>query len=98
LRCGVLADGAANKRKNPDPACRREFHAGAAAGVRSNILDITTLSRIPLIREFPDPARVNSAADSGPSAFSSGSPQGQECARARYAGERLGRCVAPGVR
>src|ERR1035437_2758242 len=39
--------------KNPGPACSREFYAGAAAGVRSNIFHITTLSPDSRIFEFP---------------------------------------------
>src|ERR1035441_2775155 len=31
-------------------------YSDAEIGVRSNIFDVTTLSRIPLIRKFPDPA------------------------------------------
>jgi hypothetical protein len=44
---GVLADTAVYNEKIRALPCSREHYAGAAAGVRSNIFYITTLSRFP---------------------------------------------------
>jgi hypothetical protein len=53
--CGILTGAAGSDEKNPGPACgSRDFYAGAVAGIRSNILDVTTLFPFSLIHELPD--------------------------------------------
>jgi hypothetical protein len=56
---GVLADTAVNNEKIWALPCSRKHYAGAAAGVRSNIFYITTLSPYSLIVEFASGADVN---------------------------------------